>query len=80
MLFVQRAQLFGHRVICITSRTNPNKSLVTDELPSGVDAYFALNVPKKQFAETLGIKVDVWIDDDPKTIDPASYEGRIENS
>ncbi len=58
----------GHRVICITARTNPDKSLVTNVIPPWVEAFFCLGVPKRKFAESIGIKVDVWIDDCPEAI------------
>ena len=67
--FMVAAQLAGHSVICITNRP----WLPTTELLPTCPCYAAGDQFKREYALSLGIHVDIWIDDEPGSIcEPAS--------
>ena len=70
--FIAFANRLGHRGVCVTARrqTDDNTETINEwmrmhgiELP----VYFTGLASKIDFAKKMGIKVDIWIDDDPKT-------------
>lgn len=69
--FIESAQRCGHEVIICTIR-HPELDWHPDfkELAVWYDTktYFTDGWPKKQFMENEGVVIDVWIDDNPKTI------------
>lgn len=64
----------GHRVLVITtlrdSSTNRERvqQSLGDVLPLVRSLLFTNGMPKRQFAQQFGHKVDIWIDDIPETI------------
>ena len=64
--FIQDAQERGHRVLCVTSRYGDS----TDpELIYGVVTVFTKMQAKRWFCNAGGVKVDIWIDDEPACIE-----------
>lgn len=66
--FVSLARERGHEVIMTTRRSGWSSDM--DDLIPGLKVLYANHTMKKEFAESQGHKVDVWIDDDPGTIAP----------
>lgn len=69
--FIQSCKRLGHTVICITSRrdTEDNNETITNWMHShGIDIpyYFTGLASKLDHAKKIGLKVDIWIDDDPR--------------
>jgi hypothetical protein len=69
--FVQQAQDRGHEVFCVTARDEKNLDDVTFTLgrllpPGHVIA--CGHKPKRGVTQSLGIKIDVWIDDMPEMV------------
>jgi hypothetical protein len=71
---IRLAQDLGHRVLCVTARrhTEENEALIADAFHDvdvvNVPTYFTSLAPKDWFMQVRGIKVDIWIDDNPKSI------------
>lgn len=65
--FIDLAREHGHKVWVFTCRrdTYENREIVA--VPSCLTFFTNLG-SKKDFAEKAGMKVDVWIDDDPSCI------------
>jgi hypothetical protein len=64
---VETLRSAGHVVYCVTCRRD------TAENRAEVDAgdmavWFTGLAPKKWYMEKRGIKVDVWVDDDPRCV------------
>jgi hypothetical protein len=69
--FIRSAKTLGHRVICVTARrdTDDNNESVRDWMIShGIElpVYFTSLESKVEHAKKIGLKVDIWIDDDPR--------------
>ena len=70
--FIISARALGHRVICITARrlTDENIDIVEQWFEEAgivdVPAYFTNLSSKTEYAKSLGLSVDIWIDDDPR--------------
>ena len=69
--FIAIARVFGHEVICVTARrdTEENNEIVSEWMREhGIDlpVYFTGLRSKVEYMESLGIKVDIWIDDQPR--------------
>lgn len=62
-------RLWGHAVICVTCRQDTEENREEVVVP-GVPRYFTGGSPKRWFLEQppRGIRVDVWIDDNPDSI------------
>lgn len=73
-LFIQTAQLAGHKVICVSARrdTFENRRELQDALPEGVPVLLSYDWPKRLFAEKEGFRPDIWIDDMPEAITEAA--------
>ena len=65
--FIFSAQKAGHTVVCVTSRYRPPES-PEPFLPAGVEIICARGLSKEDAARSAGYKVDIWIDDMPRTI------------
>lgn len=61
--FVKKAIGRGHEVICITMRRPAEK---LDDMPC--DVIYTSRAAKRNYAESLGYYVDIWIDDAPHWI------------
>lgn len=68
--FVAKAQVLGHRVVCVTARfkTEGNLQELKRALPGGVEILFCGPTPKRKHATNNAIEIDVWIDDYPEAI------------
>ena len=68
--FIRQAQQAGHNIICVTSRRDTDANY---ELLQRAFSQFHLTVPiifcnlksKLDVIHNQGVKVDIWIDDDP---------------
>jgi hypothetical protein len=62
--------LHGNKVICATSRrdTFENRDDIERELP--IPIVFCSYCPKAEMVRRAGFVVDIWIDDNPHSIDP----------
>jgi hypothetical protein len=72
--FVESAKSLGHRVICITARrdTEDNNETIDEWMTMhGVHlpVYFTGLSSKVEYAKKIGLKVDIWIDDQPRQCD-----------
>lgn len=65
--FIGLAKAYGHEVICVTSRRDTMDNRADMEIPVE-KILFAYDAPKKDYANWQGVKVDVWIDDNPHRI------------
>ena len=70
--FISLAKSDGHRCICVTARrdTDDNNETIDNWMRShGVHlpVYFTGLRSKVDYMASLGINVDIWIDDDPRT-------------
>lgn len=65
-------RIFGHIPIIVTARTHGDIDdfyrLRLGGCHSDLPIFFTKGKPKKAYMESQGIKVDVWIDDDPASI------------
>lgn len=71
--FVELARKNGHRCYCVTARrdTDENRETVSEWLADNLIAlpvFYTSLAPKTGHMESLGIKIDIWIDDDPRTL------------
>jgi len=69
--FVRAARKLDHRILCVTSRPQTEDDVDTvDEwfAKAGftLPVYFCSHESKVAYMASLGIKIDIWIDDDPK--------------
>lgn len=69
--FVDACRAIGHHVVCVTARrdTDENRDTLAEWMRMhGIDlhTYFTGLGSKVEFMKAKGIKVDVWIDDDPR--------------
>ncbi len=62
--FIADCKFKGHRVVCVTCRrrTDENREIVKIE---GVPVYFTELASKTWYMDKQGVKVDIWIDDNP---------------
>lgn len=65
--FISACKIRGHRVVVVTARRRTEENL---EIVRGPDAaiYFTELAAKKWYMDKIGVKVDIWIDDDPSVI------------
>jgi len=61
--FIERANMHGHRVICITLRF-PHE--IIDDFPGEI--IYTSRTAKLKYAANKGLYVDIWIDDLPHFI------------
>lgn len=63
----------GHTIIIVTGREVWTSDMSRHRLPEGIQIVFCNNKPKEQEAIRNGYKVDIWIDDNPGTIQPFKF-------
>jgi hypothetical protein len=72
--FIGVAQAIGHKVIVVTCRrnTDENKGTIHEWMDCNIGQrlllYFTNLGSKIEYMKKLGVKVDIWIDDDPGCI------------
>lgn len=59
---------FEFRAIVITRHNQPIDKLIRLGINTSHEYYCSNGVSKKKYLDSIGIKVDVWIDDDPSSI------------
>lgn len=71
--FVASARALGHRIYMVTARRYTQEN--NDQINADLDHYdcqmpivFTAHSSKMHVCEKRGIKIDIWIDDDPKTL------------
>ena len=69
--FCRIVKQLGHRIICVTARAETEENIDTvDEWMEShgiqMPVYFTSRESKVTYMARLGIKVDIWIDDDPR--------------
>ena len=65
--FIANAKKRGHKVVCVTARRETEENVEQCSIP-GVLTFFTALASKIGFMEKRGIKVDVWIDDNPRVV------------
>ena len=70
-VFVSLARKHGHVVICVTARRDTDENREDIEAwmhEHGIDlqTYYTSLGSKVDFTKCMGLKVDIWIDDDPR--------------
>lgn len=68
--FIQSARAFGHQVVCVTARrdTDDNNETIDSWMHAhGIDlrVYYSSLGSKVDYMQKRGLKVDIWIDDQP---------------
>lgn len=69
--FALAARAAGHRCVLVTQRTVEHRAAVDAVVGDALPIVFAGGQTKRMAAKRHGWKVDVWIDDDPESIDTA---------
>jgi hypothetical protein len=69
--FIELSKKLGHRVVCVTARrdTDDNNETIDSWMHfHGIDlrTYYTELSSKVEHMKRLDIKVDIWIDDDPR--------------
>ena len=69
--FIFEAKHLGHQVVCVTARrdTDDNNETISSWMQShGIDlrVYYSALGSKIDYMQKRGLKVDIWIDDDPR--------------
>jgi hydroxymethylpyrimidine pyrophosphatase-like HAD family hydrolase len=69
--FVDACKSLGHQVVCVTARrdTDDNNETIDSWMHShGLDlrVYYSALGSKVEYMKNRGLKVDIWIDDDPR--------------
>ncbi len=75
-IFCVYAKGNGYNVVCITGRT-PHHPIHT--LPYDIPIHYTEGKAKQLYAESIGLTVDIWIDDDPGSICPSKKLSDIPN-
>jgi hypothetical protein len=71
LMFIKLFRARGHKVYCVTMRHNIGTQAleVIDALDTEVDGiYFTGHKAKENFMFDQGIRIDVWIDDQPNFV------------
>lgn len=63
-------QRHGHRVVCVSARRNSfgHRQELQAALPQGVTVLLSYDMPKRAYAKSQCVDVDIWIDDMPEAI------------
>lgn len=70
-IFVERGRRMGHDFVLVTQRTEDFRQGVEDVCGSLLPIVYAGGMTKRAAAARKGWKVDVWIDDNPQSVDMA---------
>jgi len=64
--FIDLMHRNGHNVYCVTMRTQAEGRTVKEVLGKRVDGiFFTARKAKRPYMFALGIRIDVWVDDEP---------------
>ncbi len=71
LAYLEATKKLGHRMVCMTARrdTEENRETIENWMVSHcvrMPVYFTNLGSKVEYAKKIGLKVDIWIDDDPK--------------
>lgn len=67
--FIRAFQSKGHKIYIVTFRSPHQRHEAMDYLNVlGVRTIFTDRTPKKKYCDKHGIKIDIWIDDQPELI------------
>lgn len=69
--FIRVAQTFGSRVICVTARHDYEMHKVHMSIGNIIgksECFSTGRIYKKKYMKEQGVKVDIWIDDNPSAI------------
>jgi len=69
----------GHTIIIVTGREVWTSDMSRHSLPDKIAIVFCNNKPKEQEAIRNGYKVDIWIDDNPGSIQPFKFLQQVED-
>ena len=61
--FIARFEESGHEILCVTMRYD--NELERIKMPHNVNVIYTGRIAKAKHLNGLGIKIDVWIDDNP---------------
>lgn len=78
--FIEQAVSRGHEVYCVTARSPAESQDVYGSIGAVVGrprCFFTSNSPKREFMDSRGINIHVWIDDMPDAIGSRSSGGII---
>lgn len=64
--FIHAALVAGHKVVCVTARRDTEENRKDVKMP--IPVYFTSLSAKLWYMEKRGVKVDVWIDDEPDVV------------
>lgn len=72
-IFVDRAKKLGHRCYCVTARrdTEENNEIVSEWMNENqitIPVFYTSLRSKVEYMQERDIKIDIWIDDDPRTL------------
>lgn len=77
MDFINQARKNGHEVFVVTYR-HPDLDKIREEKfinNLGTSVIYTDGCPKKSYCQSLGIEIDVWIDDRPQTVyEPSPWQ------
>lgn len=67
---IRQLLIFGYSVYCVSARSdNPDTlSKLSQEFPSGVTILLTSHFPKKKYCESIGVHIDIWIDNNPMSL------------
>jgi hypothetical protein len=78
--FIHTFTARGHKIYCTTFRFPEQSQQVYDSLGKVIgneNCYFTSYTAKRKYMQTMGIMIDVWIDDQPILIDAGINEGVV---
>lgn len=69
--FIESAKSRGHKVVCVTARCPTEEDIdIVDGWMKWTDlslpVYYTSHGSKTAYMKAIGLKVDIWIDDDPR--------------
>lgn len=76
---MHHARLSGHDVIVVTGAKQPADKLTRLGIPANVPVLVSAGEFKRGTAQRHGYSVDIWIDNEPGTIEPAKILASANN-
>jgi hypothetical protein len=78
--FIHNFTSRGHTIYCTTFRFPEQSQQVYDSIGKVIgndNCHFTAYTAKRQYMQSKGIMIDVWIDDQPILIDAGAYQGVV---